>query len=212
MSSRFEGLAGIVPTVSRETFQQLEAFEGQFLKWAQKINLSAPSTLSDVWNRHILDSAQLLPLAPQARVWLDLGSGGGFPGLVLAFLLRGEKGRAIDLVESNRKKAGFLQAMIGQFGLPARVHAQRVDDLSPELTRPDVVTARAVAPLPVLFELTERWLAKGSSGLFHKGRDYADEIKETSKNWTFDLVEHRSKTDSQGVILEITDISRRTKS
>lgn len=99
-----------------------------FLEWAGSINLAAQSTLADVWTRHVLDSAQLLPLAPRALHWLDLGSGGGFPALVLAFLLKEKPGARVDLVESNRKKAGFLQAAIGRFSLPARVHACRESD------------------------------------------------------------------------------------
>lgn len=212
MSDKYDRLLEAVPSVSRETFQRLESFEAQFLKWASRINLSAPSTLSEVWNRHIVDSAQLFPLAPHARNWLDLGSGGGFPGLVIAFLLSERAGGKINLVESNRKKAGFLQAMIGQFNLPARVHAQRIDDFDLGDEKPDVITARALAPLPALLELTERWLGNGSTGLFHKGRDYAGEVEESSKIWTFDLVEHPSKSDSHGVVLEIKDISRRYQS
>ena len=131
--------------VSRETFERLVAFEQLFLKWNRSINLAAPSTLDDVWGRHILDSAQLARIAPQAKRWVDLGSGGGFPGLVLAFLLVERDGASIDLVESNRKKASFLQAVIGQFGLPARVVARRIDDSYALVSAPEIVTARALA-------------------------------------------------------------------
>ena len=112
---KYERLVEIAGPVSRETFESLEAFETMFLTWAGRINRAAPSTLADVWNRHVLDSAQLFPLAPGALHWLDLGSGGGFPGLVLAFLLKQRPGGWVDLVESNRKKAGFLQAVVGSF-------------------------------------------------------------------------------------------------
>lgn len=180
-----------------------------FLTWASRINLAAPSTLDDVWSRHILDSAQLCSLAPKALCWLDLGSGGGFPGLVIAFLLKGRPGGQIDLVESNRKKAGFLQAAIGQFSLPARVHAERIDAEIKGLEPPEIVTARALAPLPVLLDLAFPWLSTGARGLLHKGRDYRQEIQESTPLWQYDLVEHRSRVDADSVILEICNLARR---
>ena len=192
--------------VSRETFERLVAFEQLFLKWNRSINLAAPSTLDDVWGRHILDSAQLARIAPEAKRWADLGSGGGFPGLVLAFLLVEREGASIDLVESNRKKASFLQAVIGQFGLPARVVARRIDDSYALVFAPEIVTARALAALPALLDLSAPWLTKGSRGLFHKGRDYRAEVEESTHRWAFDLVEHPSVTDAHGVILEVTDL------
>ena len=130
--------------------------------------------------------------------------------MVLAFLLKEKPGGRIDLVESNRKKAGFLQAAIGQFHLPARVHAQRIDDAYGTVNSPQVVTARALAPLPALLQLTEPWLTRGAIGLFHKGRDYRQEVQESTDLWSFDLVEHRSKVDPHGVILEVSHLKRRT--
>ena len=192
--------------VSRETFERLVAFEQLFLKWNRSINLAAPSTLDDVWGRHILDSAQLARIAPEAKRWVDLGSGGGFPGLVLAFLLVERDGASIDLVESNRKKASFLQAVIGQFGLPARVVARRIDDSYAIVSAPDIVTARALAALPALLDLSAPWLTTGSRALFHKGRDYRAEVEESTHRWAFDLVEHPSMTDAHGVILELADL------
>jgi 16S rRNA (guanine527-N7)-methyltransferase len=192
--------------VSRETFERLVAFEQLFLKWNRSINLAAPSTLDDVWGRHILDSAQLARIAPDAKRWADLGSGGGFPGLVLAFLLVECEGASIDLVESNRKKASFLQAVIGQFGLPARVVARRIDDSYALVSAPEIVTARALAGLPALLDLSAPWLTKGARGLFHKGRDYRVEVEESTHRWAFDLVEHPSMTDAHGVILEVTNL------
>lgn len=182
------------------------AFEQLFLKWNRSINLAAPSTLDDVWGRHILDSAQLARIAPQAKRWVDLGSGGGFPGLVLAFLLVERDGASIDLVESNRKKASFLQAVIGQFGLPARVVARRIDDSYALVSAPEIVTARALAALPALLDLSAPWLTTGSRALFHKGRDYRAEVEESTHRWAFDLVEHPSMTDAHGVILELADL------
>ena len=204
--NRPESIMAIVPGVSRETCDMLVRFEQALIKWNRSINLVASSTEAEIWSRHILDSAQLAALAPAARRWLDIGSGGGFPGLVLAILLRDRPGGHIDLVESNRKKAGFLQAMVGQFRLPARIHAIRIEALPVEPI--DVVTARALAPMPLLLELSEKWLSGGARALFHKGRDYVHEVSESSQRWTFDLLEHRSAIDPGGVILEISNLHR----
>lgn len=192
--------------VSRETFERLQGFEQLFLKWNRSINLAAPSTLDDVWRRHIVDSAQLARIAPTATSWVDLGSGGGFPGLVMAFLLAERPGGSITLVESNRKKASFLQSVIGQFVLPARVVAKRIDDSYGLVSTPEIVTARALAALPDLLDMSAPWLTKGARALFHKGRDYRAEVEESTHRWAFDLVEHSSMTDAEGVILEITEL------
>ncbi|MEW9806161.1 16S rRNA (guanine(527)-N(7))-methyltransferase RsmG [Mesorhizobium sp. ZMM04-5] len=206
---KYQQLAEIAGSVSRETYEELVAFETMFLEWACRINLAAPSTLNDVWRRHVLDSAQLFPLAAGARRWLDLGSGGGFPGLVLAFLLKGIGSGSIDLVESNRKKAGFLQTAVGRFSLPARIHARRIDLEVNRLEQPDVVTARALAPLPALLDLASPLLCQGARGLLHKGRDYRREIQESTPLWKFDLVEHTSRVDPDSVVLEISNLERR---
>lgn len=206
---RFEQLRQIAGPVSRETFDGLTAFETMFETWARRINLVSPSTIPEIWSRHILDSTQLAPLVPTALRWLDLGSGGGFPGIVLAFLLREREGARIDLVDSNRKKTGFLQAAIGQFSLPAKVHAQQIGEEIKGMELPEVVTARALAPLPELLELAFPWLSRGASGFFHKGRDYRKEVEESTALWKFDLLEHPSKIDADSVILEIRGLARR---
>lgn len=202
-SNQLDQLCEIAGPVSRETFEGLIEFQSVFQKWAQRINLVSPSTLPDVWHRHILDSAQLGRLHPEARHWVDLGSGGGFPGLVLAFLLAERQGASIELVESNRKKAAFLQSVIGQFSLPAHVHARRIEDCWSVIKNVDIVTARALAPLPLLLRLSGPWLKQGASGLFHKGRDYRTEVQESAKLWRFDLIEHQSMIDQQSVVLEV---------
>ncbi|MBZ9989688.1 16S rRNA (guanine(527)-N(7))-methyltransferase RsmG [Mesorhizobium sp. BH1-1-5] len=207
--SAWDGLQKAAGPVSRETFERLQAFEQLFLKWNRSINLAAPSTLDDVWRRHVLDSAQLARIAPAATRWVDLGSGGGFPGLVLGFLLTERPGASIALVESNRKKASFLQTVIGQFDLPARVVARRIDDSYGLVSAPEIVTARALAALPDLLDLSAPWLTKDARALFHKGRDYRAEVEESTHRWSFDLVEHSSMTDAEGVILEITELRRR---
>ena len=205
-SFTWKSLQDAAGPVSRETFDRLVAFEQMFQKWNRSINLVAQSTAGDVWQRHILDSAQLGRIEPDAKRWVDLGSGGGFPGLVMAFLLAERDGASIDLVESNRKKASFLQAVVGQFSLPARVVARRIDDSHALVSTPQIVTARALASFSTLLDLSAPWLTAGARGLFHKGRDYRAEVQESVHRWAFDLVEHPSVTDPHGVILELSNL------
>lgn len=202
-------LQRVCSDVSRETFDRLTAFRDHFLKWNARINLVAGSTLGDLWERHILDSAQLIPLAGQRSCFLDLGSGGGFPGLVVALALRDRPGAYVDLVESNRKKAAFLADTIQRFGLPAKVHACRIEHAPEKVGQPDIVTARALIALNGLLGLAEPWLVKGAAGLFHKGRDYQRETEESRAQWDFALVEHKSKVDRDAVILEISELRRK---
>jgi len=204
----WQSLQDAAGPVSRETFDRLVAFEQMFQKWNRSINLVAQSTSADVWQRHILDSAQLGRIEPDAKRWVDLGSGGGFPGLVMAFLLAERDGASIDLIESNRKKASFLQTVVGQFNLPARVVARRIDDSHALVSTPQIVTARALASLSTLLDLSAPWLTSGARGLFHKGRDYRVEVQESVHRWSFDLVEHPSVTDAGGVILELSNLRR----
>lgn len=213
MTGRLTELIEIVGhEVSRETLERLEIFEKEFQKWSQRINLAAPSTLAELWRRHILDSAQLYRLKPQATNWLDLGSGGGFPGAILAILLIDRPGGRIELVESNNKKAAFLRAVLGGLGAPATVHICRIEDAFSLTEQPHIVIARALAPLPRLLGLASPWLdaslTNSAIALFHKGREYATEIAESSANWRFDLVEHQSKIDPSGRILEISGVKR----
>ncbi|MBZ9675222.1 16S rRNA (guanine(527)-N(7))-methyltransferase RsmG [Mesorhizobium sp. ES1-1] len=202
----WQSLQDAAGPVSRETFERLIAFEHIFQKWNRSINLVAQSTAADVWERHILDSAQLARIEHAAERWVDIGSGGGFPGLVLAFLLAERTGASIVLVESNRKKASFLQTVIGQFHLPARVLTARIEESHALVSAPQIVTARALAGLPTLLDLSAPWLMRGARGLFHKGRDYRAEVKESVNRWAFDLVEHPSVTDPHGVILDLSNL------
>lgn len=208
MSKRYQELLDVAGPVSRETFAALEAFEADFRKWSARINLAAPSTLDALWSRHILDSAQIAKLAPHALRWLDIGSGGGFPGAVLAILLKDRPGAHIDLVESNNKKASFLRAVLGSCSAPAKVHVSRIEEAAGLFAQPQIVTARALAPLPKLLGLAEPWLADGATALFHKGRDYEAEVKESVNEWCFDLIEHQSRIDQTSRILEISGLTR----
>lgn len=207
MRSRIEGLIG---RVSRETWDDLGRFEVLFRRWSRAINLAAPGTLESFWQRHILDSLQLWPLAGGARKWADLGSGGGFPGLVIAILLKTVPDASIELIESNRKKAAFLRAAVSELALPAHVHGARIEDIAPRLEPPQIVTARALAPLIELLRLAKPWLSATSRGLFHKGRDYRRELAESAQHWDFDLIEYPSVVASDSIILEISNLRRRS--
>lgn len=208
VDSRYSSLKTIVPGVSRETTERLIAFEALFRKWSSAINLASPSTLADLWSRHILDSAQIFPLAPDAKRWLDLGSGGGFPGIVTACFLKEVPGASIDLVESAGKKAAFLRTAAGQLTVSARVSSARIEAMWDKIEVPDVVTARALASLNDLFVLAEPWLTGGAKALFQKGRDYQREIDESRVDWSFDLIQHESAIDKASVILEISNLRR----
>ncbi len=206
--NKLSSLEKVLGSVSRETFDSLVELERQLGIWNARINLVADTTVKDAWTRHILDSAQLLRIS-NARKWADLGSGGGFPGLVIANLLR-ERGGSIDLIESNTKKTSFLNHIIGLQALPGAVHSQRIEDAVRVLPAPEIITARALAALPKLLTLAEPWLTQGSVGLFHKGREYRQEVEESADKFAFNLIEHRSLVDADSVILEVSGFSRRS--
>ena len=209
MAPSYDDFCAVAGPVSRETYASVVAFEAAFRRWAARINLVAPSTLDDVWRRHVLDSAQLSRIAPDALAWLDLGSGGGFPGAIIALILKDRPGASIDLVESNGKKAAFLRATLADLGAPARVHAERIEQIYAKILAPEVVTARALAPLGKLLGLAEPWLGHGAKGLFHKGREYLNEVKESAAEWEYDLVKHSSLVEADSVILEVGNLRRR---
>ena len=208
MTERLSALQAVAGPVSRETIARIEAFEAAFQKWSARINLAAPSTLPHLWERHILDSAQLMALAPKEAKWLDLGSGGGFPGAVIAILIAEREGARIDLVESNHKKAAFLQTTLAALKAPATVHARRIEECYEQISPPGVITARALAPLTILFGLMEPWMKGEARALLHKGRDYQREVEESRDAWRFDLVEHENKVGGDGVILEVSNLRR----
>ena len=192
--------------VSRETIQRLDRFEQAFRKWQARINLVAPSTLQDLELRHIADSLQVLAIKPHALRIIDLGSGGGFPGLILALALADRSDAHVDLIESNNKKAGFLRTMLRECGGTGTVHAERIERTIGRLPTPDLVTARALAPLVDLIGLAEPALRAGATGLFHKGRDFQAEIEKARGMWRFDLVVHPSRVDPDSVLLELAGV------
>jgi 16S rRNA (guanine527-N7)-methyltransferase len=192
--------------VSRETKEKLELLERELRRWQAIKNLVGPATLDRIWDRHIVDSLQLLDLAPEARTWLDLGSGAGFPGLVLA-IAGAERGLRVHLVESNSRKCAFLRHVVRLAGAPATIHEARLEAVIPGFVgRADVVSARALAALPLLLEWTEPLLKAGAIGLFPKGRDAEIELTEARKRWTFAADILPSRTDSEARILRITSI------
>jgi 16S rRNA (guanine527-N7)-methyltransferase len=196
------GQALALTPVSRETLTRLDRFVALLLAWQQRINLIAPSTEAKIWSRHVADSLQLVALAPQARIWADLGSGAGFPGLMIACALADEPGAQVHLVESTGKKAAFLREAIRETGAPATVHAMRAEDFVADAAEPiDVVTARALAPLPKLLQLTYPLLKKGVLGLFPKGQDVGTELTEAAKCWKIQARMASSRTDPKAKIM-----------
>ncbi len=174
------------------------------IEWQQRMNLVASSTIPQLWTRHIADSLQLLDLAPGAKIWIDLGSGAGFPGLAIACALADVPGAAIHLVESNGKKANFLRDAARHIGVPATVHAVRIEDFAKNLAvRPDIVTARALAPLNEILALAHPLSKTGAQGLFLKGQDVASELTHAAKYWKFEPVLVPSKTSPNSRIVSV---------
>lgn len=190
--------------VSHETLARLDRFVDLLIHWQNSINLIAPSTLPELWTRHIADSLQLLMLVETPILCIDLGSGGGFPGMIIACSLAEHAGAEVYLVESNQKKAAFLREAARVTGAPAKVHARRIEDFAADFSgRPDVVSARALAPLADLLELAYPLLKTGAVGLFPKGQDVGAELTQASKYWKFeyDLVPSLTNPDGQIVVV-----------
>ena len=189
--------------VSRETFGRLLWLEAEVKKWNKAINLIGRSSVEDMWKRHVLDSAQIFELLPNdSRRWADLGSGGGFPGLVIAVLAL-EHAQKLEtiLVESDGRKAVFLRHVVQELALRATVRSDRIED-TPTIGA-DVVSARALAPLDTLCWMAFRHLGPNGVALFQKGASYGAELKDCSESWSFDLKIHPSRTDDNAVILEV---------
>jgi 16S rRNA (guanine527-N7)-methyltransferase len=196
--------------VSRETEARLDRYVALLLEWQAKTNLVAPSTLPNLWTRHISDSLQLLTIAPSAKRWADLGSGGGFPGVVLACALAETSGAMIHLVERNTKKAAFLREALRVTSSQGTVHLADIGDTVDSLVgKVDCVAARAVAPLHQLIGFAEPLTRGGAKALFLKGRDVEAELTEATKYWNIEPQLHASRTGGHGWIVELDRIERR---
>jgi 16S rRNA (guanine527-N7)-methyltransferase len=196
--------------VSRETQERLEKFVALLLSWQEKFNLVAKSTLPLVWTRHVSDSLQLLDHAPDANVWVDYGSGAGFPGIPIACALADKPGAQVHLVESVGKKVNFLREVVTQTGVPATVQQVRAENFGDSYgDKVDVVTARALSPLKTLCDQTFPLIKRGAIGLFSKGQDVEAELTEAAKYWTIEAQKLPSKTSPQGCILKVTGLTPR---
>ena len=195
--------------VSRETETRLDRYIALLREWQAKTNLIAPSTLPHLWTRHIADSLQLVALAPAAKRWADLGSGGGFPGVVLACVMAGTPGASVHLVERIAKKAAFLREAIRVTTSPGIVHLAEIGDNVDRITGPvDCVTARALAPLHQLIGFAEPLMRQGAKALFLKGQDVEAELTEAAKYWNIETQLHQSRT-GDGWIVELNAVERR---
>jgi 16S rRNA (guanine527-N7)-methyltransferase len=203
----------VLTPVSRETEARLDRYVELLLEWQAKTNLVAASTLATLWTRHISDSLQLLSIAPTAKRWADLGSGGGFPGVVLACVLAETPGAMVHLVERNAKKAAFLREALRVTNSHGAVHLADIGDSVDRVTGSvDCVTARAVAPLHQLIGFAEPLVKQGAKALFLKGQDVEAELTEATKYWNIKPQLHPSRTGGHGWIVELDRIERRNPS
>lgn len=194
-----------VTHVSRETMAGLVLYETLLRKWQKSINLVSSATLPELWRRHMLDSAQLVALAPEsARLWVDIGSGGGFPGLVIAIILKNRPGFRMHLVESDQRKCVFLREVARETGAPVEVHARRIEDFAAESgLKADVVSARALAPLERLLGWAAPLFGTETIGLLLKGQGLEGELTEARKGWIFEAEFSPSRSDPSGCVLKL---------
>ena len=197
----FQRLTG----ASDAALADLETYRQKLEAGNEVMNLVGPASLPDNWNRHGLDSAQLLPLAPEARIWADLGAGAGLPGVVLAILLKETPGAKVWLIDSLAKRCRFLEEVVSALSLPAEVVNARAESLS---IKADVVTARACAPLDRLLQYSQPYRQKGALALFLKGEKAEDEIREARRRHRFDVDILPSHSDPRGRILKIRSSQR----
>ena len=193
--------------VSRETFERLEVYVALIEKWNPKINLVSKSSLPEIWDRHIWDSAQIFDIAVEGSVWADFGSGGGLPGIVLAIFSKELRpDMQFYLVESDQRKCAFLRNAVREIGLNVKVHAERIEVLDP--IGASVISARALTDLNGLLEFVERHSAKNGVAILPKGETWEKEILQAQENWSFEYEEITSKTNNDAAILKIKDFAR----
>lgn len=196
--------------VPRETMERLETHRRFLADWSERMNLVGPKELEAYWSRHAQDSAQIVQLAPKAKRWVDLGSGAGFPGLTIACLVAAEPDVSVHLVESTGKKAAFLRAVAEEAELPIKVFNQRIEDFGAGEGPYDVVTARALAPLPRLIGYAKPILDRGATGLFHKGADLDAELaaaRDVLNGGAYQADVLESLSDPRGRIVRVTRVS-----
>lgn len=193
--------------VSRETIDKLRAFEDLLRKWTRKINLVSQHTLDDLWERHILDSAQVYEIAPHFKRWVDLGSGGGLPGVIIAVIAAEKAPDAkVHLIESDQRKCVFLRSALRELDVPGEVIAKRIDDVDPMAA--DIVTARALADLDQLLSFASRHMQSSGTALFPKGARWSEEDQSARSQWSYSCEPITSKTNPEAAILKIKDIVR----
>ena len=199
--------------VPRETIHRLICHAELLTEWQSRANLISAKTLPHLWDRHFADSAQVLRLAPNAHIWLDLGAGAGFPGLVIAILRANHATFRMHLVEATAKKCAFLAEVARATSAPVEIHCMRIEELSKTATslKSEIITARALAPLPQLLEFAAPWFGPGVRGLFMKGRDAGKEIEAARRRFDFTCELHRSITAHDSSIAEVSDLAKRAK-
>jgi 16S rRNA (guanine527-N7)-methyltransferase len=194
--------------VSRETFERVRSYLATLDQWRERINLIGPGEGRHLWRRHVLDSLQLIEqISSDDLAVADLGSGAGFPGLVIACALAERPGASVTLVEKSPRKSEFLEAAIAAQGLPARVLNVRIED--PPRQKFDLVTARALAPLPKLLGFAHGWLKPSGKALLMKGRDVEAEVAEARRSWTFEMSDRASLSSPEGRVLRLSSIAPR---
>jgi len=205
-----ETLASVV-AVSRETQSKFEHYVTLLEQWQPRINLVAPSTMSDIWTRHVADSAQSYAIHQDRRSWIDIGSGAGFPGLVTALLLGDTGGGRVDLIESSGKKCAFMKTVIRETnmksaGVDVYVHNERIEQCLSGLDKPDAISARALASFNDLLTMTHSMLDGETVGVFAKGRDHMQEIQQAGKIWIFDHQIHDSRFGDDSCLISVRDV------
>lgn len=193
--------------VSRETIERLKIYEETLTRWRTVKNLVSPSTMAAVWTRHFADSLQLVNLAPAARIWLDIGSGAGFPGLVIAIAIADKVGSCVHLVDSDNRKCAFLREVARQTQAAAIVHHARAEELIGDIQGVQAVTARAVGPLQYLVDLTSPLIANGAIGLFPKGRDFRSELTGLRLPFNFQVDTAPSLTENGAAVVIVSSES-----
>lgn len=211
MSADRNRAVALFPHVSRETWERLDQFAVLLAKWQKAINLVSPKTLDEMWTRHIADSLQIVDLVPgSAEILVDLGSGGGFPGLVIAAALADRPGFHAHLIESDQRKCAFLREVARTMGVPVEIHNMRIEAALSECPHgADVVTARALAPIKELLFLAAPLLKAGTLGIFPKGQDVESELIEATKYWTISAKIIPSRTDEKAGIVVVSELSPR---